>query len=189
MPKTRTDTTRQDKVDELLDVADGLFRERGFDATTTARVAQAARVSERTLYWYFSSKDDLLAAVVRRGAGRIGDQLRAEGWPSGEPAGDLYAVLRAMRSLRHVIPAFHQRAEVSEVVAVTRAEIRSSTDRAIGAMLRSLGVAGGDVPACTDVVECFADGVLLRNLSDRELERACRTLVAGLVGPDPKQRR
>jgi AcrR family transcriptional regulator len=189
VPRTRTDTTREEKVEELLEVADGLFRQAGYDATTTAAVAKAAQMSERTLYWYFPSKDYLLAAVVRRGAETIGEQLRDAGWPSGEPAGDLYAVLRAMRSIRHVIPAFHQRAEVSETVAVTRAEIRSSTDRAIGTMLRALGVAEDGLPASTDIVECFTDGVLLRNLSDHDLERACRTLIAGLVRHDERTQR
>lgn len=37
-----------------------LFAERGYDATSTARIAERARVSEMTLFRHFSSKEALL---------------------------------------------------------------------------------------------------------------------------------
>jgi len=181
VPRTRTDATREQKYDALLDAADALFRVNGFDGTSTARVARAAGVSERTLYWYTPSKDHLLVAVVERGAERIRAALAARDWPSGDPFEDFVAVLQEMRSLRHVIPALHQRAGVSELVATARAEIRAGTDRAIAVMLRQLGVGEGRIAASTDVVECFVDGSLLRNLDGPDLDRACRTLIEGLT--------
>jgi AcrR family transcriptional regulator len=41
-----------------------LFRRHGFHSTTTEMIAEAAEVSERTLFRYFESKDDLLLGEV-----------------------------------------------------------------------------------------------------------------------------
>ena len=50
---------------ELLDAALDLFVEKGFAATRVEEVAARAGVSKGTLFLYFSSKEELLKAVVR----------------------------------------------------------------------------------------------------------------------------
>ena len=50
---------------ELLDAALALFVEKGFAATRAEEVAQRAGVAKGTLYLYFSSKEELLKAVIR----------------------------------------------------------------------------------------------------------------------------
>jgi TetR/AcrR family transcriptional repressor of mexJK operon len=52
----------------LLDVATGLFMERGFDGTSIDAVAEAAGVSKPTVYARYRDKRDLFVAVLR---GRI----------------------------------------------------------------------------------------------------------------------
>lgn len=42
-----------------------LFANNGFHATTTAKIAKQAGVSEGTIYKYFSSKEDLLTQLLR----------------------------------------------------------------------------------------------------------------------------
>lgn len=42
-----------------------LFANKGFHATTTAKIAKKAGVSEGTIYKYFNSKDDLLAKLLQ----------------------------------------------------------------------------------------------------------------------------
>src|ERR687897_2381320 len=37
-----------------------LFRERGYEATTVARIAEAAEVSESTFFRYFPTKEDVV---------------------------------------------------------------------------------------------------------------------------------
>ena len=55
--------------DTIWDVATDLFAERGFDETTVDDIAEAAGVSRRSLFRYFSSKSDLMAyGMVSYGA-------------------------------------------------------------------------------------------------------------------------
>lgn len=50
---------------KVLQTALTLFANNGFHATTTAKIAKQAGVSEGTIYKYFSSKDDLLAKLLQ----------------------------------------------------------------------------------------------------------------------------
>jgi len=50
----------------ILDAAEELFFSKGINATALEDVADAARVSKRTLYAYFDSKDDLARAYLSR---------------------------------------------------------------------------------------------------------------------------
>lgn len=49
---------------KILATALELFSNNGFHATTTAKIAQLAGVSEGTIYKYFSSKNDLLKQLL-----------------------------------------------------------------------------------------------------------------------------
>ena len=62
--------------DRILAAAEQLFAERGFDRTSTARIAAAASVPHGLIFYYFKTKMDLLLAVVRdRGGLVLGDVL------------------------------------------------------------------------------------------------------------------
>ncbi len=50
---------------QILDGAARLFAERGFHLTTTRDIANAAGVSEGTLYNYFENKEDLLMGLLQ----------------------------------------------------------------------------------------------------------------------------
>lgn len=50
---------------KVLITALKLFANNGFHATTTAKIAKQAGVSEGTIYKYFSAKDDLLAKLLQ----------------------------------------------------------------------------------------------------------------------------
>lgn len=51
--------------ERILEAAERLFAERGFDRTSTARIAAAAGVPHGLIFYHFKTKMDLLLAVVR----------------------------------------------------------------------------------------------------------------------------
>jgi AcrR family transcriptional regulator len=59
-PNTLWDRTRQLASHEILETALRLFTEQGYDETTIAQIAREAGVSQRTLFRYFGTKEDLL---------------------------------------------------------------------------------------------------------------------------------
>ncbi|MFF7157345.1 TetR family transcriptional regulator [Streptomyces sp. NPDC008139] len=57
---TLWDRTRQLAAREILDTALRLFTRQGYDETTIAQIAREAGVSQRTLFRYFGTKEDLI---------------------------------------------------------------------------------------------------------------------------------
>jgi len=74
-----------ERLDKILAAASGLFAEKGFHRTTTKEIAEAADVSEGTLYNYFESKNDLLFGIV----GQLAKSQEEEDWPTASPSSDL----------------------------------------------------------------------------------------------------
>src|SRR2546421_12548461 len=51
--------------EQLMEVATKLFARNGYEATTTAAIAEAAGVTEPILYRHFKSKQELFVAIAR----------------------------------------------------------------------------------------------------------------------------
>jgi AcrR family transcriptional regulator len=91
----RREANKQATRNALSQAADRLFAERGYEATTVAQIAEAARVGERTFYRYFASKEDLLAGPALAWIDRLQAAIRAR--PAGE--NPYQAVTRAMTAV------------------------------------------------------------------------------------------
>lgn len=59
----------------LIDVARQLFAKNGMESTTMNDIAQASGKGRRTLYTYFSSKEEIYAAVIESELERLSDKL------------------------------------------------------------------------------------------------------------------
>src|SRR5438067_12274027 len=63
--------------EQLIGVATKLFAKHGYEATTTAAIADAAGVTEPILYRHFKSKQELFIAIVRQVSKHTIDQRQA----------------------------------------------------------------------------------------------------------------
>jgi AcrR family transcriptional regulator len=61
-----TEPSGEPARERILQAAEELFAESGFDATPTSRIAQRAGVPKGLVHYYFKRKPDLLAALVDR---------------------------------------------------------------------------------------------------------------------------
>jgi AcrR family transcriptional regulator len=58
---------KQNRREHIVDSAERVFRQKGYDGTTLPAVAEAAGYNRRTLYFYFRNKEELYLAVALRG--------------------------------------------------------------------------------------------------------------------------
>ena len=76
---TRADVTpnrRGERSREtVLDAAERLMAEHGYEAATVARLVEEAGIPPSSIYHYFGSKEGVLLAVMERGAERFFDAL------------------------------------------------------------------------------------------------------------------
>lgn len=61
-----TDFYQEERKNEILDVAERLFGEKGFDNTSTNDILQEIGIARGTLYYHFKSKEDILDAMIER---------------------------------------------------------------------------------------------------------------------------
>ena len=66
MPGTSRVRSAEDSRARILDAAEELFADEGYDATPTSRVAERAGVYKGLVFHYFARKIDLLLALVDR---------------------------------------------------------------------------------------------------------------------------
>ncbi|WP_250535420.1 TetR/AcrR family transcriptional regulator [Caballeronia sp. AZ10_KS36] len=62
--RTPTGVKSQQRVRDILQAGRDVFAEKGYDAATTAEIAQRAGISEATVFSYFSGKRALCARVI-----------------------------------------------------------------------------------------------------------------------------
>ena len=78
----RIDEIGDESRRRILDAAEELFAERGFDRTSFVDIAKRSGISRGSIPWHFKNKDGLVMAVVERVVGRIWPAERYESVPS-----------------------------------------------------------------------------------------------------------
>lgn len=68
---------RRPTYENIVEAADGLFYEQGFEATSFADIAGALGISRGNFYHHFKSKDAILDAVILRRVAATEDMLTA----------------------------------------------------------------------------------------------------------------
>ncbi|MBN1868442.1 helix-turn-helix transcriptional regulator [Candidatus Sumerlaeota bacterium] len=75
-----------------MQAALALFSEKGVDATTIEEITEAADLGKGTLYRHFTSKDELMAALIEDAVDRLVVGIRGK----GEPRGNLQETLERL---------------------------------------------------------------------------------------------
>lgn len=137
------------RAEQLLDLAERLFAERGFHAASMDELARRAGVSKPVVYDHFDSKEQLFATCVRRTGEVLADRVaRAVGEES-----DLRARLRAgsiayFRFLEEQFRAWavlfaHEEVRDARFAAEASRIRRRQSDLMISLMAESAGTAPG----------------------------------------------
>lgn len=95
----RRQRERQERRLSILDAAESIFTEKGFDQATMDDIAAAAELSKGTLYIYFKSKDDLSVALASRLAAQV-----VEGFEAIQQSG-----LRGIDAIRAMLRCYAER--------------------------------------------------------------------------------
>jgi AcrR family transcriptional regulator len=72
---TRIIKDPEERKAELMDIAEQLFVEKGYDHTSPSDIIRKAEIAQGTFYYYFSSKDDLVQAIICRYLDRLADRV------------------------------------------------------------------------------------------------------------------
>lgn len=56
----------EERKNEILDAADELFGQKGFDGTSTGDILEKVGIARGTLYYHFKSKEDIMDALIER---------------------------------------------------------------------------------------------------------------------------
>ena len=148
----------------VLDAAERVMAEHGYEAATLARVVAEAGIPMSSVYHYFGSKDGILLAVMERGAGRffadLPDLTRQGGRPAQRLARVVSAVIGTLQ--RHpdflrlliVFSAQPPAAGQGEIQAV----VRRIREHALDLLRAQIAAAFGDDPRnpVTDQLARFA---------------------------------
>src|SRR5271165_6495757 len=92
--------------DKLLDTAERLFGQQGYEATSLRHIIAEAGVNLAAIHYHFGSKQELLDEIVARQAGPVNDERlallnRAEAEAAGEPLPVVKILEAFMRPMAH----------------------------------------------------------------------------------------
>lgn len=85
------------KKEFILDVAEKMFIEQGFDQTSIAQILDATQIAKGTLYYYFTSKEEIMDAIIERWIDRSFEQVRI--WVEQKQLPILERLMGALASL------------------------------------------------------------------------------------------
>src|ERR1051326_536602 len=97
---------RAGKRERLVEGAREVFHAEGVERTTLAEIAAAADVPVGNVYYYFKTKDDVIAAVIEAHAQRIDATLAAIETRHRSPKSRLKALVRELSSRSEIVAEY-----------------------------------------------------------------------------------
>lgn len=100
----RREEEKERRKEEILDAAELVFSEKGFDAATMDQVARKARVSRALVYVYFKDKAALHLAICVRGLKTLREMFEAARKEHGSGDEQIRAIGRAYMAFAETYP-------------------------------------------------------------------------------------
>jgi AcrR family transcriptional regulator len=162
----------------VLDAAERVMAEDGFEAATLARVVTEAKIPMSSVYHYYGSKEGILLAVMERGAERFFADLPEPDRRLGRPAAHLGRVVSTAVAALERHPSFLRLLIVFAIQPPgagdgdIRAVVQRVRELALARLRRQLAIAFGDDPgsALVDRLAHFAlaafDGAFVASQAD-----------------------
>jgi AcrR family transcriptional regulator len=182
VPKTRQAVSRDEKVDEILELAAQRLREGGYEALSVAGIARELGLAQNAIYWYFPSKDHLFVATLERLLGEIAARK-----PSRK-VGDVERILwftDQFQGLSDLRGAMNERARSSEVVAGFIEDLDEILDRMLSNVLGAY-VSEEELPVAVEAFRATVEGTFVKGLDKRSrrqvLTFALERLTGGKIG-------
>ena len=156
------------KESSILDAAEKIFAEAGFDGAKVSNIARAASVAEGTVYLYYKNKQDLLAGVV----GRFWTQLTLGAEEAIEP--DTTTAMQLEQLGRYHLQSLLNQFEVVSLTYRARPQQEQDLDQVreyvrVFDRIMQRGVDRGELPEHIPIVQ-------LRDVFFGTLEFSARTL-------------
>lgn len=167
MPRNRQHIDRAAKVAPILDAAEGLLLNDGYESTTMAAIARAAGVTSNSIYWYFPGKDELLAAVLRRRLERA--LTHADADPDQPVLDRAMSALAELDAVATLTTTVHERAKHSAAVAGVHHDFHDALGDRAAAALRAAGMSDGDARMAAATIIAVIEGIHLHEPS-RDVE-------------------
>jgi AcrR family transcriptional regulator len=192
-PRVKAADTRR----RILDVARGVYAERGYEAATNREIADLAHMTTAALYYHFPSKQDLYLAVHDDARRQVYDRFEEVLDPEAGFAGQLLAVLHATHELNEKDPTLasartdmKRRSDLTHAL-VHRAQYRQEFfDRIV-----DVGVRSGEIaPSRRELVSVFIVGMITgmtdalsddQEMHAKAIEAVAAILDGDLVHPHP----
>lgn len=159
MPATRPHLDRDVKRKQILDAAEKLLLRNGYEATAMAEVARRAGVANNAVYWYFPSKDDLLAAVLGRRLERTLENLRASETLTADE--QVLAMLAQLDQVAKLTATVHARAQHSAAVAEMHEAFHATADRLLRSLFLDAGLDSNDATQAAKAMMAMVEGIHL----------------------------
>ncbi len=110
---TRIVKDPEERRQELIEAAERLFTERGYDDTAVSDIVKEIKVGQGTFYHYFRSKEDILGAVAEKQVAPLAEEISRIAKSDAHPAFKLNAMmnsfLKANNSELSLMVQLHQK--------------------------------------------------------------------------------
>ena len=97
---------RQARMDLILDGAETLFTEKGYNDTSISDIAEASDFSRTSIYQYFNNKEEIYLLLLERYTDMLTDRLRVATGKPPKVTDKITAFLEEMRELIKEKPNF-----------------------------------------------------------------------------------